>query len=192
MSLPQRLYQLYREVTACELVKTRQATPENMLQFQNLLNKAFPENQVETHQRELVRSMYSSSPVGFYNYVYQNRSRVGALVLWTESRCLAKFFRVNRVVHISFDEKSQQYVVALYIPRQKRADYTQSDESGSHQGRTHRRGQYFNRTPRVLRRFNHTHTQSTDQSADQSTSQQTSTTCTSCPSQTSESWAASV
>ena len=182
MSLPQRLYQLYREVVGCELVKTRQATPENMLQFQNLLNKAFPENEVETHQRALVRSMYNSSPVGFSNYVYQNRSRVGALVLWTESRCLANFFRLSRVVHISFNESTQQYAVVLYIPRQHRQrrettalTTTSTTEPGTHRTPEHTadqtqpeqleqlvsrrynragvRERYFSRTPRILRNF---------------------------------------
>ena len=239
MSLPQRLYQLYREVVACELVKSHQATPANMLQFQNLLNKAFPENEVETHQRALVRSMYNSSPVGFSNYVYQNRSRVGALVLWTESRCLAKFFRVNKLVHISFDEKTQQYAVVQYVPRQQRFNrteqpsatqsatqskrpvhpYTEQDTSaaGSSNVRSStgfvRREHYFSRTPRILKRFNNRsrYTDATDlvnvtsrtpqtaqletnqhQTSQPQTSQLESTTCTSCPAQTSESWSSIV
>jgi hypothetical protein len=167
MSLPQRLYQLYREVVACELVKTRKATPENMLQFQNLLNKAFPENELETHQRSLVRSMYTSSPVGFYNYIYQNRSRVGALSLWTESRCLAKFLRLSRVVYISFNETTQQYSVVQFVPREKRvtqriatsysspsADASQQSQTSYQSRGSFRRNHYVSRTSRNLRRFN--------------------------------------
>ena len=158
MSLPQRIYQIYREVVACDLVKTRKATPESILQFQTLLNKAFPENEVETHQRALVRSMYNSSPVGFYSYIYQNRSRVGALSLWTESRCLAKFFRLNRVVYISFNETTQQYTVVQYVPREKnfkhRDDSSLSQSIETSQPGTFRRDYYVSRTFRNLRRFN--------------------------------------
>ena len=228
MSLPQRLYQLYREVVVCELVKSRQATPDNMLQFQNLLNKAFPENEVETHQRALVRSMYNSSPVGFSNYVYQNRSRVGALVLWTESRCLANFFRINKLVHISFDEKTQQYTVVQYVPRQQRLTrntratrtarteqlvqpYTEQDTTATSSSDVKystgfaRREHYFSRTPRILKRFNNRSrytdvtnlvngtSETTQLETNQTpTHQLESTTCTSCPAQTTESWSSIV
>ncbi len=120
MSLPQRLYELYREVAGCALVQTHQPTPENMLAFQDLLNKSWPIDEAETYQRNLVRGMYNSRQRGFVDYVSVSRNRVGALILWTESKSIARYFGLNGVVHISWDEDKHTYAVSSYIPREMR------------------------------------------------------------------------
>lgn len=133
MSLPQRLYELFREVANCALVQTRQATPENMQSFEALLNKSWPVDDAETHQRTLVRAMYNSRQSGFYYYVAATRNRVAALVLWTESKCIARFFGLNGVVHISWNEETHTYTVAPYVPRELRPGQTSEQNSGSYE-----------------------------------------------------------
>ena len=131
MSLPQRLYELFREVANCALVLTRQATPENMQSFEALLNKSWPVDDAETNQRTLVRAMYNSRQRGFYDYVAAGRNRVGALVLWTESKCIARFFGLNGVVHISWNEDAHTYAVSSYVPRELRNGQTSEQNPGS-------------------------------------------------------------
>jgi hypothetical protein len=129
MSLPQRLYELYREVAACELVESRRATPENMLVFQDLLNKTWPVDEAETHQRTLVRAMYNSRQRGFVDYISVSKNRVGALILWTESKSIARYFGLSGVVHISWNEESHTYTVSTYVPRELRPEVTATDNN---------------------------------------------------------------
>lgn len=118
MSLPQRLYELYREVVNCELVQHHKTTPENIALFQFILNKTWPENDVEMHQRDLVRAMYNSRKRGFLDYIQYGRNRVGALILWTESKNIARYFGLNGIVHINWDKTNNTYTVTEYVPRE--------------------------------------------------------------------------
>lgn len=115
MSLPQRLYELFREIVDCAMVQTQQPTSANMLELKNLLNQSWPVNDVEMHQRDLVRGMYNSRQNGFINYIFDNRNRVSALVLWTESKYISKYLALNGVVHISWDEEHHSYDVVPYV-----------------------------------------------------------------------------
>jgi len=130
MSLPQRLYKVYCAVKDSALVKTRNATDENMLAFQELLNQVTPVDQEEEAQRKLVRGMYYSNPVGFTKYNSTSSNRVGALVLWTESKRIARFFNLHNCVHISWSEDTKTYTVVRHIPRAQRVP---SEQTGDQQ-----------------------------------------------------------
>ncbi len=129
MSLPKRLYELFRELLETELVKSRKATAETMLAFQNLLNQANPTSEAESAQHELVRGIYFSNPGSFAEYLRDRRNRAGALVLWTESKRIAKFFNLDGVVHISWDETEKNYRVVAYVARDKRERDVSKTES---------------------------------------------------------------
>ncbi len=120
MSLPQRVYELGRDLANSELVNTRVATNENMVAFQNLLNQSWPVDAAEQAQRDLVRGMYYGNPVGFLQYISIPRNRVRSLILWTESKRIAKFYNLNGCVHISWDDTTHTYSVVPHVPRQER------------------------------------------------------------------------
>ena len=122
MSLPKRIYELWREITNCDLVISQVPTTENMVEFQNLLNRSTPMDANEQAHRELVRCMYYSNPVGFMRYISVYRNRVQPLVLWTESKRIAKLFNLTGHIHISWNESTGQYVVMRHIPRQFRSN----------------------------------------------------------------------
>lgn len=127
MSLPKRIYELGREIANCDLVTQQNPTQENMTAFQNLLNQSWPVDTDEQAQRELVRGMYYSNPVGFMQYISTPRNRVRSLVLWTESKRIAKFFNLSGRVHISWDETTHSYNVVPHVPRAQREPQAQSD-----------------------------------------------------------------
>jgi hypothetical protein len=132
MSLPQRLYQVYSDLKNSVLVQTQNATDENMLAFQQLLNQATPISEKEEAQRELVRGMYYSNPVGFMRYVSLSRNRVGGLVLWTESKRMARYFNLQGRVHISWSEENKNYAVTRHVPRAQRNPSTENEnENGT-------------------------------------------------------------
>jgi hypothetical protein len=118
MSLPKRIYELGKAIANSDLVVTKIASYENMQAFQHLLNQSFPVDEKEAAQRELVRSMYYCNPFGFLQYISVSRNRVKALILWTESKRIARFFDLNRCVHISWSEETGAYTVVPYIPRE--------------------------------------------------------------------------
>jgi hypothetical protein len=120
MAIPQRIYNLGKEIATCDLVKTGTPSQENMVAFQNLLNQSWPVDDSEIAQRDLVRGMYYSNPFGFMRYLSVPEHRVRSLVLWTESKCIAKLFNLSGKVHIGWNEASSAYTVVPYIPRENR------------------------------------------------------------------------
>lgn len=142
MSLPKRLYNLYKEVCNCKLV-SGEITAETLTDFQNLVNSAqstSPDADAnEVQQQEFTRSLYHSNPVGFYNYVANTRNRVSALVLWTESKRIVDFFGLRKRVHLSWNPETKLYTASEHIPRQtgsqstgqSTTQTTQVDQTGS-------------------------------------------------------------
>jgi hypothetical protein len=120
MSLPKRLHDLFKEVASSGLVTTKNVTVENLLEFQNLLNQSLPTTPEEIAHKELIRSMHYSNPVGFVKYISLARNRVGALVLYTESKYISKFFGLKGKAHISWDEEKKAYTVTHHMPRERR------------------------------------------------------------------------
>lgn len=128
MSIPQRIYELGRSVAHCDVVKTKTATEENMRELQNILNDSVPVNHDEEVQHSLIRGMYYCNPVGFLQYVSNPANRVMSLVLWTESKRIARFYKLNGVVHISWNADAGSYIVVPYIPREERDSVPSPDE----------------------------------------------------------------
>jgi hypothetical protein len=117
MSLPKRLYELGKAIASSDLVVSKVPSQDNMMAFQELLNQSYPLDEKEAAQREIVRSMYYCNPFGFLQYIGVSRNRVKALILWTESKRIARFFDVNKCVHISWNEETHSYSVVPYVPR---------------------------------------------------------------------------
>lgn len=128
MSLPKRLYDLFREIQASALVQTKNSTDANLLAFTSLLNQCTPTTDEEKAQCSLVRGMYYSNPVGFLKYISLARNRVAALVLYTESKCMAKLLDLKGCVHIKWDETTNNYSVTRYVPREQRPDYKPEED----------------------------------------------------------------
>lgn len=128
MSLPKRIYDLGRDVASCNLVKTRTSSAENMLELQNLLNQSWPVDAAEEAQRDLTRGMYYGNPIGFLQYISEAKNRVRSLILWTESKRIARFFNLNGLVHISWNEETHSYSVVPHVPRTERPDAVQDTQ----------------------------------------------------------------
>lgn len=117
-----RLFELYRNLCQTDLVANKTVDDNTMLTFQTLLNQATPIDAVESAQRDLVRKMYYLNPVNFSNYLRDSANKARSLVLWTESKLIAQFLRLNGLVHISWVEESTSYRVVRYIRREDRPD----------------------------------------------------------------------
>ncbi len=120
MSLPKRLYDLYRDITSTSLVRKGEVTAENMTAFENLINQSNPVDDQEVAQRALVRGMYYGNPAGFLTYISISQHRARALILWTESKRIARFFNLGEKIYISWSNDTNSYTVAKFIPREER------------------------------------------------------------------------
>jgi hypothetical protein len=120
MSLPKRLYESYRNLCNSQLVVTLVNSVENMGEFELLLNNVFPINEVEYTNSNLTKLMYYSNPAGFMRYISDPLNKVGALVLYTESKQIVKHFRLNGCVHISWDKTTKLYKVSAYEKRERK------------------------------------------------------------------------
>jgi len=117
MALPKQLYDTYKEVCQCPLVMGAEATTENLLTFQTLINTAQPasDNVEGQAQRALTKAMYYSNPIGFMHYISTTRNRVAALVLWTESKRIVRFLNLQGRVHLSWNAEKQQYIAMPHV-----------------------------------------------------------------------------
>lgn len=114
MSLPKRLYDTYRSIQNCALLKNNDVSESALKEFENLLNESQPNTEDEQKYQFVVRGMYHSNPVGFTKYVSGPRNNVGALILWTESKRIVAYFNLKRRIHISWDKETKLYVVTLH------------------------------------------------------------------------------
>lgn len=146
MSLPKKLYDTYRELCNTELVKSRNATPENMLEFQTVLNQSTPVEPTEVTQHEFLRCIYFSNPVGFVDYISDRYNRVSAAILWTESKRIAKFFKLSGVVHISWSDDTKSYTVVPYVPRENRPVTTNQSRETTTRKQYSARGTHYTRS----------------------------------------------
>jgi len=116
MSIHNRLYNCYKKLLSCPLVKSKEVNEENLTEFENVLNTSLPNGSDEVAMHNFCRSMYYSNPIGFVKYVTYYKNKVSSLILWTESRKLVRHFGLQGLVHVSWNKDTGKYVVNKYRP----------------------------------------------------------------------------
>jgi hypothetical protein len=148
MALPQRLYNLYRKISDCALVKEKKATSSNIVEFQDLLNESTPVTDEEGVQKRLILDIYHSNTVGFLKYVKDYHNRVSPLILYAETRAIVDFFELQGCIHLLWDDKNSKFVVSKYLTKEERHGDTKVARSSSTtrgNGRGRGRGGSFSR-----------------------------------------------
>jgi hypothetical protein len=115
MSIYQRLYECYKELCGCELVRTRTATVTSLAEFEALLNLAQPQDVAETAMHGFLRGMYLSNTRSFYKYINNPTNKCASSVLWTSGREVARHFGLSRVAHIVWDHANNRYAVSAHV-----------------------------------------------------------------------------
>jgi hypothetical protein len=134
MSLPRRLYKLYRDAAACDLVKHSNTSEKALAEFKCILNEAQASDDTEIAQRALIWGMYQSNTAGCIAYISNPRNRVGALILWTESKRIANYFNLYGKAYVSWD-KEEGYNVSQYNANQVTNTKQSEDEEENKRGR---------------------------------------------------------
>jgi hypothetical protein len=118
-----RLYNCYKKIVSCSLVKVKEINNETLEEFEKLLNSTIPENADETSKQSFCRYMYYSNPIGFVKYISYHKNRVSSLVLWTESKNIVRHFGLQRLVHITWNKEDVKYVVSKYNPDLRKSSH---------------------------------------------------------------------
>ena len=98
-----------------------------MKTFEDLLNQTVPTTDEEQHHKNLIWCQYNSNNSGFLRYVNKPANYVGALVLYTESKAIAKHLNVHKLVHINWHKDTNLFTVQKYIPREQREQREQRE-----------------------------------------------------------------
>ncbi len=132
MALHKRLYDCYKLVTKSRLV-SGDVSEDTIAEFQTLLNNAQPVDDVEElARRSLVKSMYYSNQEGFMRYISSSANRVSALILWTESKRIVRFFNLQGKVHLSWNDETNQYVAQKHLKQSDRSTTSKPKHRDSH------------------------------------------------------------
>lgn len=118
MSLPERIIESYEKIKNSDLILNKVLSEENIIEFQNNLNYAQPENDDELKMQSLVQYMYKANPINFIKFLL--RSRLHHLILWTESKCIVKYFGIYGIVYIKWDDN--QYKCQMHKNADKNID----------------------------------------------------------------------
>lgn len=134
MALHKRLYDCYKLVTKCKLV-TGDTSDDAIAEFQTLLNNAQPvDDAEELAKRSLTKGMYYSNQDGFIKYISTTSNRVSALILWTESKRIVKFFDLQGKVHLSWNDETNTYVAQKHLKPTDRPALVSRVSRGSTRG----------------------------------------------------------
>jgi len=132
MALHKRLYDCYKLVTKSRLV-SGDVSEDTIAEFQTLLNNAQPVDDVEElARRSLVKSMYYSNQEGFMRYISSSANRVSALILWTESKRIVRFFNLQGKVHLSWNDETNQYVAQKHLKQSERPTTSKTKQRDTH------------------------------------------------------------
>ena len=103
---PGYLVSSYNNIRNSKLITEKKLTEESVAEFQKYLNEAQPENATECNQRSLVQFLYRKNPMSFCKFLV--KSRVNHLILWTESKYIARHFGLQGVVYIKWNENKYE------------------------------------------------------------------------------------
>lgn len=117
MSLPQSLYEAYKRIKACDYVMGTRQNEAARLEFQELLNSVQPNSETSDLERgayKMARNMYHSNKPAWLSYICRGSNNVQALILWTESKHIVRFFHLSNIAYIHWNHEGQRYVVDVY------------------------------------------------------------------------------
>lgn len=118
MRLLERVIESYEKIKNSDLILNKVLSEENIIEFQNNLNYAQPENDDELKIQELFQYMYKANPINFIRFLL--RSRLHHLILWTEYKCIIKYFGIYGIVYIKWDDN--QYKCQMHKNADKNID----------------------------------------------------------------------
>jgi hypothetical protein len=101
MTPPQYLYSNYKNIRNSDLILKKAVDEENIKVFETYLNDAQPQTENEVKSRMLIQYLYRKNPTNFCRFLV--RSRLSHLILWTEAKCIVRYFGLRGTVYIKWE-----------------------------------------------------------------------------------------
>lgn len=110
MTYLENIKSLYSELKQSELYKSKNASVENMKNFEELLNKTIPQEQADIDFRITIKQMFNVNPNSFYNCIYS----MPYLYLLIDGRTISRHFHLENIIYIKWNKQKNTYKVTLY------------------------------------------------------------------------------
>jgi hypothetical protein len=121
MSLPARLYNTFRKIQKSALVTKSVYTDADITEFVELLNSAHPADETELIQYKFARCMFNSHKESYIKYITNQESNVSALILWTESKVIVRFFGIQQKIYLGWDDENKTYIFKKFDETKRKA-----------------------------------------------------------------------
>jgi hypothetical protein len=101
-SPPQYVYDNYKAIRDSDLLLKKTVNHNNIVKFEEQLNLAQPKTEDDQKNRSLIQYLYRKNPTNFCRFLV--RSRLSHLILWTEAKCIVRYFGLRGVVYVKWDD----------------------------------------------------------------------------------------
>lgn len=101
-SPPQYVYDNYKAIRDSDLLLKKTVNHDNIVKFEEQLNLAQPKTEDDQKTRSIIQYLYRKNPTNFCRFLV--RSRLNHLILWTEAKCIVRYFGLRGVVYVKWDD----------------------------------------------------------------------------------------
>lgn len=109
---PQNLFENYKAIQRCSLVKNKSDSEENLKEFETYLNDAQPIDEYSYNLELFTKNLFRGNQENFINTIKGKNSE--CLILWTESRSIVKLLQLNRCIFIHYNSDTRKYTVTRH------------------------------------------------------------------------------
>lgn len=125
MKFSQKLFESYKRIRNCALIKQKIVNEKTIAEFESILNDAQPKTDDELYEFGYVKFYYNINKTGYKQCIANTNGE--CTVLWTESKFIVSWFRLNGSIYISYDPKTHLYSVQPH--NNKKADRKREEKS---------------------------------------------------------------
>lgn len=114
----------YKNILNTKLINQKSLTEDSIAEFQKYLNAAQPVTDSDKTLRSLIHYLYRKNPLNFCKYLV--KSRLSHLILWTESKYIARHLGLQGVVYIKWNNTTYDCSLHNNYYNNKQGDVTEA------------------------------------------------------------------
>lgn len=111
MKFPKQLYNGYRAIVNCRLIKSQDYSPQALREFETILNDCQPLTE-HMERFNTVKDFYNTNKYNYQKFI--RGTQLECTILWTESKSIVNWFQLRGVIYLSYDYRDNQYRVELH------------------------------------------------------------------------------
>lgn len=111
MKFPKNLFNGYKLIKDCKLVKNKDYTQEALCEFEILLNDAQPMPE-DMERFSTVKDYYNVLKNSYQKFIRD--TPLECTILWTESKSIVNWFDLRGIVYLRYDLQTSKYSIQLH------------------------------------------------------------------------------